>query len=382
MPNLPKIVLSFSFIFMFAAISYAAPEVTALPRPEIPLPQIDVKTYPQLLHAIRDVRSSSQQRIEQAVDQEKVREAWEMGKLIEGHILLNKKRAKYGDKVLIRLSKDVGSSEAELRYMLKFARTYPIHPPADELSWAHYRELLSLNSPTEREAVTKRAVREKWGRDRVRKEIRRRQSRAGKTESKPAPLPVPKLGKIFTYRVVKATAGPYQGRLALDLGFFNYYKPDNIKRFKEGSIVEVECEQHACIMKSIEEDVPEEDALYTYQAYVIDIIDGDTIEVVIDLGFDFTTVQQLRLRSLDAPEILSSDGKAAKALMEKILSRARDGGKILIKTSKREDQYGRYLVDIFLPSSLRGPQARGNPEYISINQELLDSGLLTIRDGE
>lgn len=47
----------------------------------------EVQTYEQLLHAIRGVRAASQQRIEQTVDQEKVREAWETGKLVDSHRL-------------------------------------------------------------------------------------------------------------------------------------------------------------------------------------------------------------------------------------------------------------------------------------------------------
>ena len=42
-----------------------------------------VATYDQLVHAIREVQSASQERIEQAAEAEKVREAWETGKLDE-----------------------------------------------------------------------------------------------------------------------------------------------------------------------------------------------------------------------------------------------------------------------------------------------------------
>ncbi|MBI3313624.1 MAG: thermonuclease family protein [Candidatus Omnitrophica bacterium] len=357
-------------IIGFPVQGYSAPEIS-----------IEVKTYPQLLHAIRDVRKTSQQRIEQAVEQEAMHEAWETGKLIDQHILMNKTRADYGKKVFRRLSGDLGLSEAELGYRVQFARAYSIPPSTGELSWGHYRELLSINNAKERDKISKNAINKKWPVKKLRREIKRQRLRSEKEESKPVILPVPKLGKIFTYRVVKAVEGPFKGELVLDLGFFNYYKPDNLGRFKEGDILEIECEKHACIMKSVDVPVRDvQDALYTYQAYVVNTIDGDTVNVVIDLGFDFVTQQQLRLRSLNAPELPGSDGKAAKALLEKILSR--DSGKILIKTSKREDQYGRFLAEIFLPSSLRGPEARGNPEYISINQELLDSGLLTVRESE
>ena len=71
------------------------------------------QTYEQLVHAIRVARVSSRQRIEQVVRQEKVREAWETGKLIDEHILLHKKRADYGKQVLARLANDLESSQAK-----------------------------------------------------------------------------------------------------------------------------------------------------------------------------------------------------------------------------------------------------------------------------
>ena len=80
-----------------------------------------VETYNQSVHAIREVRTGSQKRIEQAVEQEKVREAWETGKLIDEHILLHKERAEYEKEVIARLVKDLETSDTELYRMLEFA---------------------------------------------------------------------------------------------------------------------------------------------------------------------------------------------------------------------------------------------------------------------
>ena len=138
--------------FLFLAFAFSSPAFPAPPA----LP--DVQTYDGLLRAIRGVQAASQKRIEQAVEQEKVREAWETGKLIDTHVLKYKERADYGEQVLLKLAKDLETSETELRYMLQFARTYPIHRPADELSWSHHQALLSLNDPKEREEVTREAL--------------------------------------------------------------------------------------------------------------------------------------------------------------------------------------------------------------------------------
>ena len=75
------------------------------------------------------------------------------------------------------------------------------------------------------------------------------------------------------------------------------------------------------------------------------------------MGFGFTTVQTLRLRALDAPEIETAAGREAKEFFEKQLSR----GPVLVRTHV-SDKYDRYLADIFVSG-----------EYI--NQKLVEEGL-------
>ena len=129
---------------IFFALILMAPSVLQAAPP--------VETYSELLTAIRGVRAESQARVEKAVEQEKVREAWETGKLIDEHVLHHQERADYGAKVLERLSNDLGVSHTELKYMLQFARAYPISRPADQLSWSHYEALLAVNDAKERQA--------------------------------------------------------------------------------------------------------------------------------------------------------------------------------------------------------------------------------------
>lgn len=345
--TLPFILISFLSIFlsnqMFA-------EVAALPK---------VETYGQLVQAIRQARSVSAQRVKQ----EKVRLAWETGKLIDEHILKNKRRAAYGKNVILRLARDLGTSETELRFMLDFARSYPIYPKSNELTWSDYRELLSLNDAEERQKIAERAEKEKWDSTRIRREIKRiNASKRGQNlppeslESKP--------GKVGVYRVIKAKVGPYAGQLALDLGFSNYYQPGELGEFKQGDIVFAERETNGYALSISQARF---DDLYTYRAYVIDIIDGDTFTAIIDLGFEFVTEQKLRLRGLDAPEIESAEGQEAKAFLERELKK---GVPILIKTVK-SDKYDRYLADVFYTPARDA--VKGKEKYL--NNELLKRNL-------
>ncbi len=339
------LIVFFGGFFSISSSLWAAPEI-ALPN---------VTTYSQLLYAIRKTRVASEQRLDKAIDQEKVREAWETGRLIDTHVLQHKERAEYGQQVVVRLAKDLETSETELRYMLQFARTYPIHRPADELNWSQYQALLSLNDPKEREEVTKKAVQQKWNRDQVRAEVQKR--KAPDAPVKPVEKLEAKPGKVGTYRIVKAVAGPYKGEAVIDLGFSNYFRLGKMA-FKEGDIVQASMTstkpgvaasfEFTKLRNSSGNDGPARDEyLFTYHAYVTQVIDGDTVDAVIDLGFGFTTRQKLRLRGLDAPEIESAQGREAKAFLENEL--AKSGGIVLIKTLK-SDKYDRYLADVWLPS--------------------------------
>jgi len=84
--------------------------------------------------------------------------------------------------------------------------------------------------------------------------------------------------------------------------------------------------------------------LYTYKATVERVIDGDTLECTIDLGLYTKTRQKLRLRAIDAPELRTTRGQAAKAFVDEKLSGASE---IVVKTYK-SDKYDRYLADIFV----------------------------------
>jgi endonuclease YncB( thermonuclease family) len=313
-----------------------------------------VQTYGQLIAAVRGARVASRVRVEKAVEQEKVREAWEIGRLIDAHVLQHKERAAYDQQVIPRLAADLGMSDTELYYMLKFARAYPIFPSTGQLGWGDYRELLALNDPQQRKTVAEEASKNNWNQKELREAVRQAKAKMngnigdGKPQEtnaveKLTPLYV---GQPGTYKIILAKAGPYQGELALDLGFSNYFRlsevAQDLTEFKEGDLVSFNEKEIQLLGKPRGTDP--DSLLYTYKAWVLRVLDGDTIEAVIDLGFGITTTQTLRLRGIDCPELVSKEGKEAKAFVEDLL---KPGTLVFIKTAK-SDKYDRYLVDVFI----------------------------------
>ena len=94
--------------------------------------------------------------------------------------------------------------------------------------------------------------------------------------------------------------------------------------------------------------------MYEYKVNkVTKIVDGDTIDVVIDLGFDISFSSRVRLAGIDTPESRTTD-KAEKVLgleVKEHLKKLIDAAKVIvIKTEKMDssEKYGRILGWLYL----------------------------------
>lgn len=260
--------------------------------------------YSELKRRVRLALAQGEARAREAYEKEIVRSKWEAGKLIQEHILLNQDRAQYGEQVLKKLSRDLNISDRELRYMIEFSKAYEIWPSTANLSWGHYRELLAVNEADKRAEMAERSVRENWSQKELRRAIAALRIPVLKTSGKETPLNVKK-GKLYTYKIVAAKRGPWKGQPVIDLGFSNYFRPDDPFKFKAGDFVESRKNSNAYMLALVSAE-PED--LFTYEIYVDEITDGDTIWALVDLGFGFTTQQCLRFRGIDCPR--SAAGKA------------------------------------------------------------------------
>ena len=106
--------------------------------------------------------------------------------------------------------------------------------------------------------------------------------------------------------------------------------------------------------------------MYTYKAVIIDVIDGDTVKVDIDLGFGiWLRDQSIRLAKINAPELKGDTLKAAqesKEFLKKLVLNKR----IQIKTEKdSKEKYGRWLATILLEE---------DKNLIDINQKMVAEG--------
>ena len=88
--------------------------------------------------------------------------------------------------------------------------------------------------------------------------------------------------------------------------------------------------------------------MYTYRGEVKAVIDADTIDVLIDLGFGVHTMQRLRLYGIDAPEMRTEAGKIAKEYVKSVLLGGDAFKYVYVRTIKdRKDKYGRKLAVLY-----------------------------------
>ena len=99
---------------------------------------------------------------------------------------------------------------------------------------------------------------------------------------------------------------------------------------------------------------------------VTKIVDGDTIDVLLDMGFDILYQQRVRLFGIDTPESRTRDKEEKKyGLLSKYFLKAELslGKKITVKTYKGDEtgKFGRILGDIWIDGK-------------SVNQKMCDKG--------
>ena len=106
---------------------------------------------------------------------------------------------------------------------------------------------------------------------------------------------------------------------------------------------------------------------FSYNATVVKIIDGDTVDALVDVGFSIMTKKRIRFLGINTPESRTRDkeekvrGLAAKDRVVELLSE--NDNKFVIIKSHGVGKYGRCLGELFVD---------GHEE--SINQVLVNEG--------
>ena len=105
------------------------------------------------------------------------------------------------------------------------------------------------------------------------------------------------------------------------------------------------------------------------------VVDGDTIDADIDLGFDISLTKRIRLAGVDTPESRTADANEKKYGLESkewLKKRCENAKDILIKTELPDstEKYGRIIGHLYI-----------NGEETSLNNQMISEGYAWNYDG-
>ena len=83
--------------------------------------------------------------------------------------------------------------------------------------------------------------------------------------------------------------------------------------------------------------------MYEYKAKVLRVVDGDTIDAEVNLGFNIKAEMKFRLAHINAPEMNTNEGKNAKLVLAE---RIENKEVTILSLKDRKEKYGRYLAVI------------------------------------
>jgi len=269
-------------------------------------------SYQKLVTDLRSLIEKGREAALQAMADIRVRTYWQLGQRLHRAKEIPKKGSAVD--LMQRLGEDLHLDPSVLYRSLKFYHAYPKGVPksgaAAALGWTAHLELLPIKDPKERDFYMKRAVAEGWSKDTLRQAIR---------------------SNVYGEKKAKK---PGRAR-------------SHLKRPTQG--------------------------LHTYLALVEKVVDGDTLLVRIDLGFDVWKTQRIRLRGIDTPASTTPKGKKATAYVTKALAKAQF---VVIKTYT-VDMYYRYVADVFYHPTLKRKEtvfAEGK----FLNEEIVKKGHATL----
>lgn len=116
---------------------------------------------------------------------------------------------------------------------------------------------------------------------------------------------------------------------------------------------------------------------YVYNAQIMRVIDGDSVEIIVDCGFGIAFRMKARLYAINAPEMNTDDGKLAKTALTNLLTRyslTTEMWSHTVKTHKQSSKnridasgkYGRWLVEIIGKRKVDGTLVNLNQEMVAL----------------
>lgn len=103
---------------------------------------------------------------------------------------------------------------------------------------------------------------------------------------------------------------------------------------------------------------------FYHDCKVLNVVDGDTVDILVDHGFSIFSKQRFRLYGIDAPEMKGDTLIAAKASKQFLSDLVLNNSYTISTLKDKTDKYGRYLVIIYLDVDA----------HVTANERMVETG--------
>ena len=334
--------------------------------------------YQNLFTAVKAALTSGLLAAQKVLEYERLKTYWQIGKEIHAAVAGSKGELRVEEALYHTISNDLYRqlnlevSVDLLSRMVQFHKNYPRFPDGTPLTFTHYKALQRIHNPALRLKLEKAAIKKDMKVEALKQAIARINLESQPVPEKQRKRLVCSRGEPYVYYVRPQTGLDGHESFRIDCGFkINTAIPANNPYVPDQSRVVRSAKENGKYAIHLYKEG--RDKLYTYAGFVTRVVDGDTIDVRIDVGFGIGLNDRLRLKSINAPEMNTAAGRLAGKFLEDYFITC---PAIVIRTSKAE-MYGRWLADIFCLPGCDAPRTIAQEgEYL--NQLLLDKGLAEV----
>jgi len=340
-------------------------------------------SYQFLLQTIGAELSAGLISVQKTLEYQRVKTYWTIGKKTRQIVAASQGALKLNAELYNRISVDIDRqlgldlTSDTVRRSIQFSKAYPKLPQNTPLTFTHYLALMRVTNIKKRYQLEQQVIKEALSSYQLKEKVIRLNSIPAAIYNKNKKILHIERGEPYVYLTHPFEELNGRKSMCVDCGFKIHVPIDGVIIQNAPSFSKNKSRYVRAIKKGDDYDlrlaVRKRGRVYTYASRAMHVVDGDTLDALIDVGFGIRTLVRLRLKAINAPEIKTRAGFKSKQFLTDFLAKSPI---IVVRTSKT-GSFGRWLADIFILDKCTDPY-RIAAEGLSLNQLMLDLGLAVV----
>ncbi len=337
------------------------------------------RPYSRLVKTVRDTLAGGLIETRRALEYHRLKTYWRVGDDILKAASDPLHPVRPGKPLFERMSRDLSKNGMDvsadiIRRSVQFRNAYPEFPENSPLTFTHYLALMRVSDPRKRLRLERLASASGLSSYAIKSRVLEMNGPAPVPDRTDTPILKAERGEPYVY--LARPLGDLEGKevMCVDCGFKIHLPFSGIilkekPRFTPGSYRTVQVTKNGGDY-SVRLAPRKTGGIHTYAARVLRVVDGDTLDALIDAGFGIRVNERFRLKGIDAPEAVTPAGRNAKRFLSDLLKRC----PVIVVRTHKAGMYGRWLGDIFAKPGCRDPRAiAAEGEYL--NRRMLEEGM-------